>query len=29
VAPDAARQYLGYADQLEPFIGRQIAAFCG
>ncbi|MHB1313436.1 MAG: tetratricopeptide repeat protein [Gemmatimonadaceae bacterium] len=29
IAPDAARQYLGYADQLEPFIGRQIAAFCG
>jgi len=29
VAPDAARQYLGYADQLEPFIGRQISAFCG
>ncbi len=28
VAPDAARQYLGYLDELEPVVQRQVAALC-
>ena len=28
VAPDAARQYLAYLDQLEPVVGGQVAALC-
>ena len=29
LAPDAARQYLEYVDQLSPFAEKQLASFCG
>lgn len=29
VSPDAATQFLDYLGQLEPYVGRQIGAFCG
>ncbi|HUR28013.1 MAG TPA: hypothetical protein VM509_07495 [Planctomycetota bacterium] len=29
VMPDAARQSLDYLTQIEPFAGKQIAAYCG
>jgi tetratricopeptide (TPR) repeat protein len=29
LAPDAARQYLEYVDQLGPFAEKQLASFCG
>jgi tetratricopeptide (TPR) repeat protein len=29
VSPDAAKQYLDYLGQLEPYVQRQIDAFCG
>lgn len=28
IAPDAARQYLAYLDELEPVVTRQVAALC-
>lgn len=28
IQPDAAKQYLDYLAQLEPFVQKQIAAFC-
>jgi len=28
VAPDAARQYLAYLDQLDPVVAGQVAALC-
>jgi hypothetical protein len=29
VMPDAAKQSLDYLTQIEPFAGKQIAAYCG
>ena len=29
LAPDAARQYLEYVDQLGPFAEKQLSSFCG